>query len=71
MKGTVALDMCTGTLSALSADGGGSECTLFAADKLATSSAAVRVSAYGTQKWALKDPKPFVKAFYDKPGVER
>ena len=71
VKGTIALDLCTGTLSALSADGGGSECTLFAADKLATSSAAVRVSAYGTQKWALKDPKPFAKAFYDKPGVER
>ena len=76
VKGTIALDMCTGTLSALSADGAGADgtgsvCTLFAADKLATSSAAVRVSAFGTQKWALKDPKPFAKAFYDKPGVER
>lgn len=71
VKGTVALDLCTGTLSELSADGGGSTCTLFAADKLATSSAAVRVSAYGTQKWALKAPEPFAKAFYDQPGVER
>jgi hypothetical protein len=45
-------------------------CTEFGPTKLATSSPAIRVSAYGTQKWALRDPKPFTKVFYEREGVE-
>jgi hypothetical protein len=37
---------------------------------LEASSPAIRVSAFGTEKVAFKDPKPFVKVYYDRVGVE-
>jgi hypothetical protein len=70
LNGTIAFNLCAGTLSPVAADGTGSVCTEFGPTKLATSSPAIRVSAYGTQKWALRDPKPFTKVFYEREGVE-
>jgi hypothetical protein len=70
LSGTIAFNLCAGTLSPVAADGTGSVCTEFGPTKLATSSPAIRVSAYGTQKWALRDPKPFTKVFYEREGVE-
>ena len=38
---------------------------------LASSNPSVRVGVTGTQDIVLKDPKAFVKAFYDREGIER
>jgi hypothetical protein len=70
VSGTIAFNLCAGTLTPVAADGTGSVCTEFGPERLANSSPAVRVSAFGTQKWALKDPKPFTKVFYEREAVE-
>jgi hypothetical protein len=70
VTGTIAFNLCAGTLTDATADGAGSQCTAFGASKLEASSPAIRVSAFGTEKVAFKDPKPFVKVYYDRVGVE-
>ena len=70
LSGTIAFNLCAGTLSPVTADGTGSVCTQFGRERLAASSPAIRVSAFGTQKWALRDPTPFTKVFYEREGVE-
>jgi len=69
VRGSLAVDMCLGTLSEALADGSGSQCTLFPRASLASSSPAVRVSVTGTEYIVLKDPKPFAKVLYDRKGV--
>ena len=71
ISGTVELNLCTGDLSPAKADGTGNVCTPFSEADLASSRPAVRVSVFGKQKWALRDPKPYVKVFYDKAPLVR
>lgn len=71
VRGTVAVDMCMGTLSEIAADGTGSQCTLYPRGSLASSSPSVRVGVTGTEQVVLKDPKPFAKVFYDREGIEK
>jgi hypothetical protein len=70
VDGSVAFDLCTGTLSEIAADGTGSQCTLFSQGKLASATPAVRVGVTGTEYVVLKEPKPFAKIIYDRSARE-